>query len=153
MDVLHFLNCCSLTKIPTERSEERTFCLPLHRTGSARTEGFYRISRKDKIKYLNSTKLSSDLQSPSSQGVSVFIQQPTSLRAGSDFRSEQRRLLSSFSCDSDLVKFNQLKFRKKRIRFSRSLIHEWGLFAMEPIAADEMVIEYVGQSVRQVTLT
>ncbi|KAF0033501.1 hypothetical protein F2P81_013567 [Scophthalmus maximus] len=83
--------------------------------------------------------------------MSIPAQQPTSLlRAGSDFRSEQRRLLSSFSCDSDLVKFNQLKFRKKRIRFSRSHIHEWGLFAMEPIAADEMVIEYVGQIIRQV---
>ncbi|KAG7241477.1 hypothetical protein INR49_025678, partial [Caranx melampygus] len=41
-------------------------------------------------------------------------------------------------------------FRKKRIYFSRSHIHEWGLFAMEPIAADEMVIEYVGQIIRQV---
>lgn len=35
-------------------------------------------------------------------------------------------------------------------RFSRSRIHEWGLFAMEPIAADEMVIEYVGEIIRQV---
>ncbi|XP_057257311.1 histone-lysine N-methyltransferase SETD1A-like, partial [Pezoporus wallicus] len=41
-------------------------------------------------------------------------------------------------------------FRKKRLRFGRSRIHEWGLFAMEPIAADEMVIEYVGQNIRQV---
>ncbi|NXH10446.1 SET1A methyltransferase, partial [Bucco capensis] len=43
------------------------------------------------------------------------------------------------------------QFRKKRLRFGRSRIHEWGLFAMEPIAADEMVIEYVGQSIRQVS--
>ncbi|NXA30408.1 SET1A methyltransferase, partial [Ibidorhyncha struthersii] len=43
------------------------------------------------------------------------------------------------------------KFRKKRLRFGRSRIHEWGLFAMEPIAADEMVIEYVGQNIRQVS--
>ncbi|KFO55898.1 SET1A methyltransferase, partial [Chaetorhynchus papuensis] len=42
------------------------------------------------------------------------------------------------------------QFRKKRLRFGRSRIHEWGLFAMEPIAADEMVIEYVGQNIRQV---
>lgn len=35
-------------------------------------------------------------------------------------------------------------------RFSPSRIHEWGLFAMEPIAADEMVIEYVGEIIRQV---
>nr|XP_037291200.1 histone-lysine N-methyltransferase SETD1-like [Rhipicephalus microplus] len=38
-----------------------------------------------------------------------------------------------------------LKFRKKRLKFAKSRIHDWGLFALEPIAADEMVIEYVGQ--------
>ncbi|KAK0153842.1 Histone-lysine N-methyltransferase SETD1A [Merluccius polli] len=42
-----------------------------------------------------------------------------------------------------------LQFRKKKLRFGRSRIHEWGLFAMEAIAADEMVIEYVGQNIRQ----
>ncbi|XP_049434823.1 histone-lysine N-methyltransferase SETD1B-A-like isoform X3 [Epinephelus fuscoguttatus] len=140
-----------LTKVLTEGSEELRSWLPKHRTGSARSEGFYKISRKDKMKYLNNTKLTAELPSTSTQqGMCIPAQQPTSLRAGSDFRSEQRRLLSSFSCDSDLVKFNQLKFRKKRICFSRSHIHEWGLFAMEPIAADEMVIEYVGQIIRQV---
>eukprot|EP00064_Thunnus_orientalis_P006597 superscaffoldBa00000694_g6615 len=147
--LLHILNCCSLTKVLTERNEEHNPWQPNHRTGSARSEGFYKICLKDKIKYLNNTKLATELPSTSTQGKCIPAQ-PTSLRAGSDFRSEQRRLLSSFSCDSDLVKFNQLKFRKKRICFSRSHIHEWGLFAMEPIAADEMVIEYVGQIIRQV---
>ncbi|KAM6931412.1 histone-lysine N-methyltransferase SETD1B-A-like [Xenentodon cancila] len=139
-----------LTKVPAERSEERAFWQSVHRTGSARSEGFYKICRKDKMNYLNNTKVSTEIPSTSGQGMCVPVQQPPSLRAGSGFRSEQRRLLSSFNCDSDLVKFNQLKFRKKRIRFSRSHIHEWGLFAMEPIAADEMVIEYVGQIIRQV---
>ncbi|XP_040928361.1 histone-lysine N-methyltransferase SETD1B-A-like [Betta splendens] len=139
-----------LTKVPTDRSEEHRSWLPKHRTGSARSEGFYRISRKDKLKYLNDTKATNEPPAISALGTCIPAQHQTSVRAGSDFRSEQRRLLSSFSCDSDLVKFNQLKFRKKRIRFSRSHIHEWGLFAMEPIAADEMVIEYVGQIIRQV---
>jgi histone-lysine N-methyltransferase SETD1 len=39
--------------------------------------------------------------------------------------------------------------RKKLLRFAKSGIHDWGLFALEPIAADEMVIEYVGAVVRQ----
>jgi len=30
----------------------------------------------------------------------------------------------------------------------KSAIHDWGLFAMENIGADEMVIEYVGEVVR-----
>ncbi|CDQ65630.1 unnamed protein product [Oncorhynchus mykiss] len=121
-----------------------------HVTGSARSEGFYKISKNDKIKYLNSTCLNTDQPSADTQGVGLSGQPHPSLRSGSEFRSEQRRLLSSFSCDSDLLRFNQLKFRKKRIRFCRSHIHDWGLFALEPIAADEMVIEYVGQCIRQV---
>uniref|UniRef100_A0A812B9S6 [histone H3]-lysine(4) N-trimethyltransferase n=1 Tax=Acanthosepion pharaonis TaxID=158019 RepID=A0A812B9S6_ACAPH len=48
----------------------------------------------------------------------------------------------------ELFKFNQLKFRKKQLRFAKSSIHDWGLFALEPIAAEEMVIEYVGQVIR-----
>lgn len=50
---------------------------------------------------------------PSSQGMSIPAQPHASTRAGSERRSEQRRLLSSFtgSCDSDLLKFNQLKVR------------------------------------------
>ncbi|KAM9858173.1 histone-lysine N-methyltransferase SETD1B-A-like [Aulostomus maculatus] len=138
-----------LTDVVIEDEEGPGPWQQVHRTGSARSEGFYKISRKDKMKYAGNSKVTAELPSTSSQGVSAPAQ-PTSLRSGSDFRSEQRRLLSSFSCDSDLVKFNQLKFRKKRIRFSRSHIHEWGLFAMEPITADEMVIEYVGQMIRQV---
>ena len=39
--------------------------------------------------------------------------------------------------------------RKKLLKFAKSTIHNWGLFAVEPIAADEMVIEYVGEIVRQ----
>ncbi|EDO37212.1 predicted protein [Nematostella vectensis] len=39
--------------------------------------------------------------------------------------------------------------RKKQLKFAKSSIHDWGLFALEPIAADEMVIEYVGKVIRQ----
>ena len=42
-----------------------------------------------------------------------------------------------------------LQFRKKQLKFAKSGIHDWGLFALEPIAEGEMVIEYVGQVVRQ----
>ena len=36
------------------------------------------------------------------------------------------------------------------MKFGKSAIHDWGLFAMENIGADEMVIEYVGDVVRPV---
>lgn len=50
----------------------------------------------------------------------------------------------------EAIKYNQLKFRKKRVRFDRSRIHNWGLFALEEIMPNEMIIEYVGQRVRPV---
>ncbi|KAK6977468.1 SET domain-protein, partial [Favolaschia claudopus] len=45
-------------------------------------------------------------------------------------------------------KFNQLQTRKKHLRFARSPIHDWGLYAMEKISRGEMVIEYVGEIIR-----
>uniref|UniRef100_A0A673KPX6 Histone-lysine N-methyltransferase SETD1B-A-like n=1 Tax=Sinocyclocheilus rhinocerous TaxID=307959 RepID=A0A673KPX6_9TELE len=140
----HILYCYNVKK---KRKEDG---IRDHVTGCARSEGYYKIDKKDKMKYLNSSRLQSEEPDVDTQGKSIPAQPQASTRAGSERRSEQRRLLSSFSCDSDLLKFNQLKFRKKKIRFCKSHIHDWGLFAMEPIAADEMVIEYVGQNIRQV---
>ncbi|KAL0077589.1 SET domain-containing protein [Phycomyces blakesleeanus] len=51
--------------------------------------------------------------------------------------------------DSDILKFNQLKSRKKQLRFAKSPIHDWGLYAEEHIDANDMVIEYVGEVIRQ----
>ena len=48
-----------------------------------------------------------------------------------------------------LIIFIHLQVRKKQLRFAKSGIHDWGLFAMESIAADEMVTEYVGEVIRQ----
>ncbi|MBW0465393.1 hypothetical protein O181_005108 [Austropuccinia psidii MF-1] len=50
---------------------------------------------------------------------------------------------------ADVLKFNQLRTRKKQLKFARSPIHDWGLYAMEMIPAGEMVIEYVGEVIRQ----
>lgn len=125
---------------------------PAHKSGSARTEGFYKLNRKqklkDKIKYSQESAPIRQIEEniyrveKSGGGKMVAISR--------EARSNQRRLLTEFGAasDSDLLKFNVLKFRKKQLRFAKSRIHDWGLFAMEPIAADEMVIEYVGQMIR-----
>ena len=73
------------------------------------------------------------------------------VQASREARSQQRRMLTALGedfNDSELLKFNQLKFRRKAMKFGKSAIHDWGLFAMENIGADEMVIEYVGDVVR-----
>ncbi|XP_042585929.1 histone-lysine N-methyltransferase SETD1B-like isoform X2 [Cyprinus carpio] len=138
------------TSTPDDRPRRWRDGIRNHVTGCARSEGYYFISKREKLRYLRDELSASEQFISDNQGKSVPAQIPSSSRSGSELRAEQRRLLSSFSCDSDLLKFNQLKFRKKKLRFGRSRIHDWGLFAEEPIAADEMIIEYVGQSIRQV---
>uniref|UniRef100_A0A8D2LLU7 SET domain containing 1B, histone lysine methyltransferase n=1 Tax=Varanus komodoensis TaxID=61221 RepID=A0A8D2LLU7_VARKO len=140
------------TNFSLPKKKKRDDGMREHVTGCARSEGYYKIDKKDKLKYLNNSRAFAEEPPADTQGMSIPAQVHVSTRAGSERRSEQRRLLSSFtgSCDSDLLKFNQLKFRKKKLKFCKSHIHDWGLFAMEPIAADEMVIEYVGQNIRQV---
>lgn len=137
-----FLDSPAPTNIPGVKKKRRDDGMRDHMTGCARSEGYYKIDKKDKIKYLQSTKLQSE-EPPvdtqvgyrgqtvmldlltlmyvnllkvntwnsilSLQGMSIPAQVHASTRAGSERRSEQRRLLSSFACDSDLLKFNQLK--------------------------------------------
>jgi [histone H3]-lysine4 N-trimethyltransferase SETD1 len=74
------------------------------------------------------------------------------------YRAESRRMnneiqqtLSANQLESSdvAVRFNQLKKRKKLVRFDRSSIHGWGLYTQENIVANDMIIEYVGEKVRQ----
>jgi histone-lysine N-methyltransferase SETD1 len=60
--------------------------------------------------------------------------------------NDQKKTLGG---DTDVLRFNQLKKRKKPVKFARSAIHNWGLYAMENIAMNDMIIEYVGEKVRQ----
>lgn len=45
--------------------------------------------------------------------------------------------------------FLDVQARKKRLRFQRSKIHDWGLVALESIEAEDFVIEYVGQLIHR----
>jgi len=138
------------------RSEEH---LPEHSTGCARTEGYYKVDRKTKQRH--KFTLQRELaEAPVTEAPKASLAEresskikPTQTSVSREVRSFQRRLLTAFgneATESELLKFNQLKFRKKLLKFGKSRIHDWGLFAMEAIAADEMVIEYVGQTVRSI---
>ncbi|XP_044763789.1 histone-lysine N-methyltransferase SETD1 [Coccinella septempunctata] len=139
----HWVDHC-ITDLYSNPRRKKKDDVKVHDSGCARTEGYYKISPQEKVKYKyhhaksHAVSLSPNVTVSKMQGISR------------EARSNQRRLLTAFGTDtdSDLLKFNQLKFRKKQLKFAKSAIHDWGLFAMEPIAADEMVIEYVGQMVR-----
>ncbi|CAK8676672.1 unnamed protein product [Clavelina lepadiformis] len=126
----------------------------LHKSGCARTEGYYKVADKTKqiqrrLMYRqaeNTAELSQSRQSATSSSNSSSA---VATEKSREARHMMRRIASEFGADaSDLLKYNQLMFRKKSVKFKRSRIHGWGLFAEETIGADEMVIEYVGELVR-----
>lgn len=118
---------------------------------SARTRCYYPIPDSVKATYLPKNKAVFEPAAipPSSSGNKTI---PTSSRSN---RVNKRRLVvgmvmqNKAMADSDILKFNQLKSRKKQLRFSKSPIHDWGLYAEEHIDANDMVIEYVGEVIRQ----
>ncbi|GAQ80945.1 SET domain protein [Klebsormidium nitens] len=63
-------------------------------------------------------------------------------------RKTQRELAASAEGVAAL-KLSQLKSRKKKLKFVRSKIHDWGIVTDEAIEAEDFVIEYIGQVIRR----
>ncbi|BFF88926.1 histone-lysine N-methyltransferase SETD1 [Drosophila madeirensis] len=160
----HWVDHCTTDRAfwpPPPKKRRKDDELLRHKTGCARTEGYYKLDVREKAKHkYHHAKANIDDAENEDR-----CDEPTALTnhhhnkliskmqgISREARSNQRRLLTAFGSmgESELLKFNQLKFRKKQLKFAKSAIHDWGLFAMEPIAADEMVIEYVGQMIRPV---
>jgi histone-lysine N-methyltransferase SETD1 len=61
-------------------------------------------------------------------------------------RANQRRLLKDAAASASwLMGVNALSYREPQLRFDRSGIHSWGVYADEDIAAEDMIIEYRGE--------
>ena len=157
--------------IPLPRAVEREEADPdapppfrVHTTGSARTEGYYKITHTEKSAYVaqytaQAKATNKDtIPEPAVSAPAPVVTSSRSNRANARRRAQgieeinqmQRAMQLSLgeTPATDQVKFNQLQTRKKHLRFARSPIHDWGLYAMERIARGEMVIEYVGEVIR-----
>ncbi|KAK6357572.1 histone methyltransferase set1 [Orbilia javanica] len=154
---------------PTEKRFQYEGYYRGNTTGSARTQGSGRIPDAEKAQYLphrlRLAKQKADreaatkakdmsLANKESQPIVNTVVKDTS-RSN---RANNRRLAAEVNLQKqtlaavdvhDVINFNQLKKRKKPVRFARSAIHNWGLYAMENISNNEMIIEYVGEIVRQ----
>ncbi|KIY49806.1 SET domain-containing protein [Fistulina hepatica ATCC 64428] len=132
-----------------------------HLTGSARTEGYYQISHAEKLQYVAQYRNRSDAALEETKAVEEPIKPVTTSRSNranarrrnqdlEEYTQFQQALaLSKGETAADLnFTFNQLQSRKKNLRFDRSPIHDWGLYAMEKISRGEMVIEYIGEVIR-----
>lgn len=143
-----------------------------NKSGCARTEGYSKIPLSEKFKYLPQYAIARQSRekqrakhalvtadSSSSASKRERLVKPRQPEPGSslisaranrrnqrDFaRNMTEQLFILANGDSDAVTFNQLRKRKKRLRFSRSAIHGWGIFAEEKISAKDMIVEYVGE--------
>ncbi|CAF0726726.1 unnamed protein product [Brachionus calyciflorus] len=106
----------------------------------------------------SSTSLSSSGSNLTNEVISNHVTSDVLLELGSnpvssvssarEARSLQRKLMA-YNDIHDFFKFSQLKLRKKPLKFCKSDIHDWGLFALETIGPEEFVIEYVGETIRQ----
>ena len=113
-------------------------------TGSARTEGYIKISDAEKSLYLSQRNRALVPIASEAARKTSRMNRVNNRRLAADMEVQKKVL----STESDILRFNQLKARKKQLKFLRSPIHDWGLFAMEDIEAHEMVIEYVGEIIR-----
>jgi len=138
-------------------------------TGCARTEGVKKILNSEKSKYLphhirvrkqREAREEQAKKDPTASAAELAKQvaaaKMASVQTSRSARANNRRLVNEIATqkqtlglESDAMSFNQLKKRKKLVRFDRSAIHNWGLYADENIAAGDMIIEYVGELVRQ----
>lgn len=106
--------------------------LPKNLSGCVRTEGFARNLQKDtRLLYTFSFH-------PSVSGIQ---------------KQEQPKEQVNNTAVKELpvgMVYRQMKTKlKNRLQIQRSPIHEWGLFAKEDIKENEMIIEYVGELIRQ----
>jgi histone-lysine N-methyltransferase SETD1 len=117
-----------------------------HASGSWRAEGWKKIPQVQKSAYL-----------PQRNRAVVATEDGGALTTGRTARVTGRRLAldmethrktATATSESDLFAFNQLRIRKKQLRFARSAIEGYGLYAMETIQQGEMVCEYVGELIR-----
>lgn len=60
-------------------------------------------------------------------------------------RANQRRMLKDKVFAAKLLSCGMLTNREPHLRFGRSKIHAWGVFAEEPISKGDMIIEYRGE--------
>ncbi|KAL2262913.1 hypothetical protein VTK26DRAFT_8962 [Humicola hyalothermophila] len=140
-------------------------------TGCARTEGVKKILNSEKSKYLphhikvkkareerqaQTGKSAKDAAAVAAEASRLAAESLVAKGNSRANRANNRRFVADLNDqrktlgqDSDVLRFNQLKKRKKPVKFARSAIHNWGLYAMENIPKDDMIIEYVGEEVRQ----
>lgn len=119
-----------------------------HQSGSWRGEGFKSIPKTRKSEYLPQQNKAAVAQQDAAALTSGRTARVTGRRLAHDIETTRKSTIATQTTETDTFAFNQLRTRKKQLKFSRSPIEGYGLYAMETILPGEMVCEYVGEIVR-----
>eukprot|EP00455_Lapot_gusevi_P048121 TRINITY_DN6601_c0_g1_i8.p1 TRINITY_DN6601_c0_g1~~TRINITY_DN6601_c0_g1_i8.p1 ORF type:complete len:263 (-),score=63.36 TRINITY_DN6601_c0_g1_i8:78-866(-) len=119
--------------------------LPVNPSGCARTEVYVKRKYSEKMAFLAPFKTDArheNLDSSASSSSSLHARL---------YESNQRKQASDNSQAHVplLTKYRRMKSQPRKVVVGRSKIHQWGLFATEQFQANDMVIEYVGEEIRQ----
>jgi histone-lysine N-methyltransferase SETD1 len=145
--------------VPSDESDEEAEVLPeghplYHSSGSWRAQGVRKVPHALKSAYLpqrNRAQAAAEATAASANGPGLTTGRTarvTGRRLALDMETHRKTTINT--AESDLFAFNQLRIRKKQLRFARSAIEGYGLYAMETIQTGEMVCEYVGELIRSV---
>lgn len=123
----------------SEGEESEDLPLPVNASGCARTEGYDVYRSRDRQTILNK---------PAPLEKKIVALQAEVPMTG----KERNKKVSAERDERDKpvsVQYHIMKGRKGRTVVSKSSIHEWGLFSGERLEPHTMVIEYLGELVRQ----
>ena len=169
-DDVKSLNRNGYRGLVTEETTVEGYYVP-NSSGCARTEERKKILNSEKSKYLphrikvqkareereaQAKKAGKDFVAEAAEAAKIAAEKLLAKGNSRASRVNNRRFVADINeqklilgGDADVLRFNQLKKRKKPVKFARSAIHNWGLYAMENIPMNDMIIEYVGEKVRQ----
>jgi len=119
-------NASILTDIVVEEKKDKDiiskngqWIIREHLSGSARTEGYYNLcpaNKRKKFRHLAADKVIK-------------------------YKYKEREREKNINIKNESL----LLSKQKNIQFGKSSIHSWGVFALEDINAEEMVVEYIGE--------
>ncbi|XP_049848978.1 uncharacterized protein LOC126316983 isoform X2 [Schistocerca gregaria] len=128
-----------------KQAVEQGYDLRFTVSGSARTDPVRSLDETERSRIRVHYVHQQGIQESPDQGMNASATPSGTARARQNRQEKRLNLSTAFN---PLFRDSRLENRRKRLRFGKSTIHEWGLFALEFIPAGEMVIEYLGEIIR-----
>lgn len=120
----------------------------IHDNGCSRAQGLMRITPRAKVHHVPTRQEEKAAPQMSKLAMGALARQRRAAEAARQEEERDKEHDNSLYAAAGGAAGDLLRTCKKALKFAKSRIHDWGLYAAEPIAPRQMVIEYVGELVR-----